>query len=559
MQSIQKNTPERVALLIPSATLVGIDIQNEFGPIPPVLIPLFGKIALQKIAATFSGFDPVIYVGLNEQREMVHQYMAFFPCEQVHLVDVTSSVSISETIEQIINENTGILSGPALINFADTVVNDLDPALIGHDFVAYSICDESERWTLFKETGGIITDHSDKQFQLDPSGWKTFIGLWGVRDTKRFYEILKKWNRRDRITAFYKTIIEYYNTSSRVEFVYSKDWFDLGHIDNYYRARRRNINTRFFNSTNVNEKGYGIVKTSTNTSKIIHEITWYLNLPKELRYHIPTLYEYSCDTCHPYYEMEYYSYPTLDDCFISGRFDFDTWNKIFLKIFCYIKSAAKYNLGNNDLHRDLVEMYHDKTLTRLEQYLRDTDPKFIHELDALTINGKKLLPLKDFILRFDRLLERFHIFDSGEFQVIHGDLCFGNILFDHKNGIIKFIDPRGEFGRHTIYGDIYYDLGKLSHSVLGFYDCIIFNQYRLNRIGVGQYTLEFFRKDYKEVVGKIFTKYLRVGHYDPEKVRFVEALHFLSMLPLHADTPNRQKVLLFRGLQILSELLEETP
>jgi hypothetical protein len=553
----EKDSP--LSIIIPSATRVGIDLQNEFGPIPPALIPLFGKNALQKIVAAFSSHSPKIYVGLEEEKELVHQYLSFFPCKQVTLCDVTLSASISETVERIMSKNAEILSGPTIINFADTIINDFDLSRIGCDFVTYSFSEESERWALFKETNGVITDLSDKQFQLDLTEWKTFVGLWGIRDTQRFYDLLKKWNTLDKKTAFYRTLIEYYNNAVHVEFVKSRDWLDLGHIDNYYKARRKNINTRFFNSTNVSDNGYGIVKTSTNKTKIIHEISWYLNLPKDLRYHIPTLYEYSCDADRPFYEMEYYSYPTLDDCFINGRFDLDTWHKIFSKIFAFIKTSAEFSITGDYLCEDQRSMYHDKTLTRIEQYLKDADPELIQELDRLIINEKKILPLKYHILHFDELLDRFQIFDFTEFQIIHGDLCFGNILFDNKNGIIKLIDPRGEFGRHTLYGDIYYDLGKLSHSVLGLYDCIIFNQYCLTKTETGKYTLEFFRKDYKETVGTIFTKFLIDQHYNFKKVRFIEALHFLSMLPLHADTPDRQKVLLFRGLQILSELLEDNP
>lgn len=558
MQLNRGGVPATLSLIVPSATLVGTDIQNEFGPIPPVLIPLFGKVALQKVIEKFSKYDPQTFVGLSDQKEQVYQYIDFFACRRVHLVDVSPSVSISETVEHILDSNPAILSGPMVINFADTIVNDLDLSLVGSDFIAYSITEETERWTLFKESGGTIEQVSDKQFHLDTAGWKTFVGLWGVGDPRRFYEILQGQNRLDKRTAFYNAITEYYNSASEVHFVHSRDWFDLGHIDNYYRARKQNINTRFFNTTNVNENGCGILKTSTNKSKIVQEITWYLNLPKDLRYHVPTLYEYSLDADHPFYEMEYYSYPSLDDCFVSGRFDLDTWNKVFSKIFQVIRRSAAYSLKGDDLRLDLSTMYREKTLTRLHKFLKDADPDLTGELDALIINGREIIPMTELLSGFDDLLERFHLFETSEFQLIHGDLCFGNILFDHKNGIIKFIDPRGEFGRHQIYGDVYYDLGKLSHSVLGHYDSIIFNQYRLTRIEKGRYSLTFFLPDYKETVGTIFTKYLVDNHYDIQKVRFIESLHFLSMLPLHADTPDRQKALLFRGLEIISGLVEDT-
>ncbi|MBD6984623.1 capsular biosynthesis protein, partial [Vibrio parahaemolyticus] len=60
-------------------------------------------------------------------------------------------------------------------------------------------------------------------------------------------------------------------------------------------------------------------------------------------------------------------------------------------------------------------------------------------------------------------------------NVMHGDLCFSNILYDFRAKKIKVIDPRGitPEGVKTIYGDLKYDLAKLSHSILGLYDYII--------------------------------------------------------------------------------------
>ena len=37
---------------------------------------------------------------------------------------------------------------------------------------------------------------------------------------------------------------------------------------------------------------------------------------------------------------------------------------------------------------------------------------------------------------------------------MHGDYCFSNIIFNHKDGIVKLIDPTGSFGSKIgIYGE----------------------------------------------------------------------------------------------------------
>src|SRR5699024_6250012 len=58
--------------------------------------------------------------------------------------------------------------------------------------------------------------------------------------------------------------------------------------------------------------------------------------------------------------------------------------------------------------------------------------------------------------------------------VFHGDFCFSNILYDSRGDRIKVLDPRGVSGSNeSIYGDLRYDIAKLSHSVIGMYDHII--------------------------------------------------------------------------------------
>ena len=72
------------------------------------------------------------------------------------------------------------------------------------------------------------------------------------------------------------------------------------------------------------------------------------------------------------------------------------------------------------------------------------------------------------------------LFDVEEFSIIHGDLCFANIMVDENYSFIKVIDPRGKFGNFDVYGDFRYELAKLFHSVDGKYDFIIKDLFKIN-------------------------------------------------------------------------------
>ena len=72
------------------------------------------------------------------------------------------------------------------------------------------------------------------------------------------------------------------------------------------------------------------------------------------------------------------------------------------------------------------------------------------------------------------------LYEVDTFNIIHGDLCFANIMVDTNLSFIKVIDPRGKFGTYDIYGDFRYELAKLFHSVDGKYDFIIKDLFDVN-------------------------------------------------------------------------------
>ena len=130
-------------------------------------------------------------------------------------------------------------------------------------------------------------------------------------------------------------------------------------------------------------------------------------------------------------------------------------------------------------------------------------------------------------------------------------------MVDNNYTFIKLIDPRGSFGKYDIYGDPRYELAKLFHSVDGKYDFIINDQFRLNydsdkaiikykiNDGLIKYDLyQAFIAVFSDVIGK-----------DIKKIHFIEALLFLSMIPLHGESESQQMVMLATGLDILNRVV----
>lgn len=354
--------------------------------------------------------------------------------------------------------------------------------------------------------------------------------------------------------AFYESILDYFNSAEPApSWPESIEYIDCGHADSYYASRRKLINARFFNSLAFNEASGTIRKTSENKEKLIDEISWLHALPKELKPFTPTIFGYSRNADDPFLEMEFYSYPSLDESFVSARFDFDAWEKLFDKLFRLIRSAGKYVVHDDNLAEDLREMYLQKTLRRISEI----DCSLLASIpsdSSMKVNGNSVPGLEFVTKNLEGMLNQVGALSAESFQIIHGDLCLGNVLYDAKHGLIKLIDARGRFGRFDIYGDVYYDLAKLSHSILGHYDFIVSDRFKVCEPESASFDLMFKTSAYHETVGKIFTKYLRREGYDLNRVRLIESLLFLSMTPLHRDHPHRQRAMLLHGLSLFGKI-----
>jgi len=139
---------------------------------------------------------------------------------------------------------------------------------------------------------------------------------------------------------------------------------------------------------------------------------------------------------------------------------------------------------------------------------------------------------------------------------LHGDFCFSNILYDFRTTRIKTIDPRGltPNGELTIFGDVQYDIAKLSHSILGMYDWIIAGYFDIT---IDNQNIEFYLGGLKQHKGtqQSFIELIEERYgLNALNLYAMQIQLFISMLPLHADNPKRQMALManaFRLFQLL--------
>ena len=182
-------------------------------------------------------------------------------------------------------------------------------------------------------------------------------------------------------------------------------------------------------------------------------------------------------------------------------------------------------------------MYLKKTFNRINQVIAE-DKLFreIFDQDFIFINNKKL---KNWNLMKNKIEEKIDVmYNENDNCLIHGDLYFANILYNSEKNMFKLIDPRGIWC-NTIGGDIKYDLAKIRHSIVGGFDTITNGLYSAIYDEMDGIITDVYKpKNYDDVCEKLD---LRIKErWDLDKIKIIEGLLFISMLPLHKDHFERQ-------------------
>jgi hypothetical protein len=545
---------------MPTAKLVSPELRSEFGAIPSAMIPLDSRPAMQYVAEPYLIRGYQLVLGVDERADLVREYTDRHPQLAARLVQVEHSSTLGATVLSVLD---ALESDPdsLVINFADTFVGD---ELDGDDVICYREADEVYRWTTFHiDFGNKIARLSDKDVD-NPYGQSqpVFVGVFAISDVQVFRRKLRdavEFTPDTQTDPFYIALVDYFNAlppdARKLQHV--SDWRDFGHLDTYYQTKRAFcINQRFFNCVQIDDCRGIVRKSSTNAEKLLNEMKWYLELPKALRYMAPRVFDYSFARDEPFMEMEYYSYPALNDIYLYGNLDLSVWRRVFEAIGNVVHQMHSHRFQpthSGQLEKAMRVMYENKTRSRLKPILEDR--RFARFCDEYVyINGQRCMGVVQCLELLPRLAEAVDMYSLDYFTVIHGDLCLSNILYDRRNSFIRVIDPRGEFGDVGIFGDMRYDLAKLSHSLEGDYDFMLNGM-----LESGWYGREFRYAaqldDRHRGVKHLFHKWFLsdFGEYYTQ-VKFIESLLFLSMVPLHADRFASQEAFLARGLETFNDV-----
>ena len=334
------------------------------------------------------------------------------------------------------------------------------------------------------------------------------------------------------------------------------EWYDCGHIQNYYSTRRKIFGSRFFNSISLDENRGILSKRSTQKDKLKREINYQRLLPDNLKIYFPRVLTESETPKEYRVDMEFYGYPALAEILLYWDLSPSLWKTVFDRL--------GQVLNNFYQEKQAVEsaawrsIYVDKVTDRVTEFKTQIDSEL-----AKLFFSEKLLLNDDPLMSWSEIEPQLQVWLSkiknhSDEVVVHGDFCLNNILCDPFAGIVKLIDPRGSFGtdRESIAGDRKYDWAKLGHSFVGKYDYIVNDLFELDQIGNSFY-LKTFDRPWQKYVETLFVENSKKFGIDNKVLSFIIGTLFVSMTPLHSNSLRRQKAFYLTGLKFFTTAMKE--
>ena len=276
-----------------------------------------------------------------------------------------------------------------------------------------------------------------------------------------------------------KDIVEYFNYHSSFNNIKNynlKDLLDFGDEEKYlsiieFQNSVNKITCRSFNEIiikekiflkkAINEKGIEIIQNEMNFYKFLN------NLNDDGAQIIINLFPKILNFYESAFSMNYLSdyinlYKYLNK--LKQKENEFIIKKVILNLE-KLHNYQKKKISKTQFLYDIKNETYDKINNRMKniQTIINHFPKFI-KVNNVYIESYEVIikKINKYIFNYYETLNIF------EYNIIHGDTNFSNILINPNNQDIKFIDPRGYFSSSKIFGLVDYEYAKILYGISGY-------------------------------------------------------------------------------------------
>ncbi|MBL0599702.1 hypothetical protein JD516_18110 [Aeromonas jandaei] len=522
--------------LIMSAAYVNQDLEAEFGKIPPSFLPL-GNRRLFKYQVELAPSGADVYLSVPEGYILSDSDLAWLTKQGVKVIYIPVGLSLGASLVAAVNLSEYRQGSSLHVIYGDTLFGRL-PA--GDNLVSVSTTECYYNWATLEHDN----IHWIEDGNRDVEGL-IIDGYFKFQDARELIRCITQcnWNFLEGLNRYHHKV--------GLNVVKSDGWLDFGHVNTYYRSKAEFTTQRAFNEIVITP--YFIEKSSLHNVKIMAEAEWFEKLPFSLRGYIPQFLGSSKNNGRTTYRLEYLHNTALNEIYVFSALPSFCWKPIINNCLVFLLDCQRVKKTQEHPSNQVGELFGAKTLNRINEYCQS---KNISLNENWKYNDFQPVSIQDLLDVCSIHLPK----DCGLASVLHGDFCFSNILYDSRAQKIKVIDPRGitASGETTIYGDISYDIAKLSHSIIGLYDWIMAGYYDVN---ISARKIDFkinANNNVDDIQSYYMTRVFSVFSIQAQTLYAMQIHLFLSMLPLHSDSEKRQDALFanaFRLFHILNGLV----
>ena len=520
-------------IIIHSSKFVNAEFEAEVGPIPLCMLPIGNRKMLELQVELFRKIFPneKIVVTLPKEYQLTINEQMVINTLGVSVQRICETLDLTKAMLYVLNFEVDSPTEQVRILQGDQLLHDIP---MENDCIAVASQSRQNDWY-------------DKQYCHDSE--PNWLGYFSFSSKVNLAKALALTNNG------FSEAIAYYQQCITMEKVQPDNWFNCSHLNSYFNARSSITTQRSFNALII-DSGM-VTKTSDHDVKIQAEIYWFSNLPPKLKRFTPQFIDSGRlqDGITTYYCLEFLPLLPLNELYVHGRNPIWFWRHIFELVKDYFSQATDQQyisyLDNEKIEESREDLYRKKTLGRLHTYQKSSQI----DLDAAVfyqgVNLGSIVNMAQTCI--DKTLNL-----PSRPVIMHGDLCFSNMLFDSRARMLKLIDPRGLdcHDNFSIFGDMTYDLAKLAHSVIGMYDFIIAGRFEIladDQFGHKGQTINFDTDARLERIQADFMQFRFVDGIELHDIMPAVVLLFLSMLPLHADRPDRQQAMLINAFRLYKQ------
>lgn len=467
--------------------------------------------------------DSEFVVTLGYRGELVKQFLHLaYPERNFRFVEVDPFTGPTSSLAYSLLCAQDSLDGPFVYNAGDTLWGGAEIAnepttnwLAGFRGL------DSTLYASFETFGDEVT-------RLNPKAGDVFeflyVGLAGIYSTGDFWDCLSaayNSNSADPELNDLSAIQEMMNKGHKFKVKNLKKWHDIGSISGLDLARQQVAKT----FSTLEKSNEAIFYFNSTVFKFFADSNICLSRverAKQLTPSVPPILDAS---------ENWYSY-----AFVEGEVLSDiTTPKILQELLDWAKESM-WEKPVRDYSRDVFaeacqSFYFEKSEERIQQFLQRSG---VPDRE-MEINGLVVPPAVEVLA----LLKKKQIL-TGRPAVIHGDFILDNLLRTTSKSFIG-IDWRQGFGALTSYGDVYYDLAKLKHSLTMNHKILLDEHFEISH-QLNGLKVEILRRSTLLECESVLEDWIRKNGFDHRQVEVITPLIWLNMAPLH---PQKMGLFLF--------------